>query len=129
MSSSAPFTSLTCLVLCMTLCISIAYIGVTSHFFDISFADNQDEKYYEEMQTKINDLSLLLFDKLEFLEVSKKGLTNFQVMFIALEVRLSFILISSHKTSIFRSVQQTLGHREIVIVLRIIGFESISGEA
>lgn len=56
---------------------------------------NQNEQYNEEMQSRVTDLSLLLFDKLEFLEVSKKGLTNFQVMFIELEVRQLFFLISS----------------------------------
>eukprot|EP00112_Aurelia_sp_Birch-Aquarium-sp1_P012021 Seg2525.1 transcript_id=Seg2525.1/GoldUCD/mRNA.D3Y31 product="Formin-binding protein 4" protein_id=Seg2525.1/GoldUCD/D3Y31 len=50
---------------------------------------NNDDAYHEEMQTKISDLSIELLDKLEFLEVSKKGLTNFQVMFIEMETRMS----------------------------------------
>ena len=59
-------------------------------------AGNQNDHYNAEMQSRITDLSLLLFDKLEYLEVSKKGLTNFQVMFIEMEVRLLFFLIPSN---------------------------------
>lgn len=65
------------------------------NFFARFFTGNHDAKFYEEMQTRISDLSLLLFDKLEFLEVSKKGLTNFQVMFIELEVRWYLFIESS----------------------------------
>ena len=53
------------------------------------------------MQTKISDLSIELLDKLEFLEVSKKGLTNFQVMFIEMEVRISDSLFAFRSLFLF----------------------------
>ena len=84
--------------------------------FLISLTENQDDKYYEELQTKITDLSLLLFDKLEFLEVSKKGLTNFQVMFIEMEVRLMFVLKFSLSIYNFLCIQLRFGHHETASV-------------
>ena len=84
------------------------------YFLHVFPADDPSDKYYEEMQTRITDLSLLLFDKLEFLEVSKKGLTNFQVMFIELEVRMLFLLVSSLKVCLFQSVQLTYGRHKLV---------------
>ena len=61
-----------------------------------SLIDNEvDDVFYkrqEAMHSKISDLSILLFDKLEFLEVSRKGLTNFQVLLIEMEVRHIFHL-------------------------------------
>ena len=61
-----------------------------------SLIDNEvDDDFYkrqEAMHSKISDLSILLFDKLEFLEVSRKGLTNFQVLLIEMEVRHIFHL-------------------------------------
>ena len=68
------------------------------HFY---FVGNNNDAYYEEMQTKISDLSIELLDKLEFLEVSKKGLTNFQVMFIEMEVRISASLFAFRSLFLF----------------------------
>ncbi|XP_065070748.1 formin-binding protein 4-like [Rhopilema esculentum] len=51
--------------------------------------DDDFYKQQEAMHSKISDLSILLFDKLEFLEVSRKGLTNFQVLLIEMETRMN----------------------------------------
>ena len=41
------------------------------------------------LKAELADLSTLIMDKLEFLEVSRKGLSNLQVLLIELEVRIA----------------------------------------